>query len=161
MARTIRTAVATSFAGAAVVLMGACSEDGPQRDEAGNITESADDADVFEVRVGDCLGDFGDSAEVSEVALAPCDDEHAQQAYAVSELSDGDFPGDEAFRAEADEVCVAEFETFVGVPYAESELDYTWLQPTEESWEQGDRELVCLVYDPAGPVTGSLEGAGR
>lgn len=160
MARTVRVAAAT-FAVAATVLLGACSDDGPQRDEDGNVTEAAEDADVFEVRVGDCLGDFDDSGQVTEVSLTPCEDEHGQQAYAATELPDGDFPGEDAFRAEAGEVCVTEFETFVGLPYAESELDYTWLQPTEESWEQGDRELVCLVYDPAGPVTGSLEGAGR
>lgn len=56
---------------------------------------------------------------------------------------------------------LAEFESFVGMPYDQSALEVTWLEPTEESWEAGDRELVCMITDPAGQTTGSLEGANR
>jgi hypothetical protein len=49
----------------------------------------------------------------------------------------------------------------VGMSYDQSALEVTWLEPTEESWEAGDRELVCLITDPAGQTTGSLEGANR
>lgn len=162
MARTIRTLAAV--AGAVVALsLTACSDDGdePQRDESGQVTESAGAADIFDVKVGDCVGDFEDEDEVTDVSVVPCADEHAQEVFASAEIPDGDFPGDDALREQAQEECAAEFATFVGTPWPESELDYTWLQPTEESWSQGDRELICLVYDPAGPVTGSLEGAGR
>lgn len=161
MARTSRAAVAALAAVAAVLLAG-CSDDGdePQRDASGNVTESAG-ADVFDVRVGDCLGDFGDSEEVTDVSVVPCDQEHGQEIYATAQVPDGELPGDDDLRAQAEEVCTAEFEAYVGLPYTESELDFTWLQPTAESWDQGDRELVCLVNDPAGPVTGSLQGANR
>ncbi len=162
MARTSRVASAASAAVAAVLLLAGCSDDGdePQRDPSGNITESAG-ADVFDVRAGDCLGDFGDSEQVTDVSVVPCDQEHAQEIYATAEVPDGELPSDDDLRAQAEEVCTAEFETYVGLPYAESALDFTWLQPTTESWDQGDRELVCLVNDPAGPVTGSLQGANR
>lgn len=159
MARTIR---ATAAMGAAAALtLSACSDDEPQRDDEGNVTESADAADVYDIQVGDCVGDFGDADEVTDVSVGPCEEEHSQEVYLISEIPDGEFPGEEAFRAQAEDECVVEFETFVGVAWEESELDYTWLQPTEESWGQDDRELVCLVYDPAGPTTGSFEGANR
>ena len=162
MARTSRVAAAASAAVAAVLVLAGCSDDGdePQRDPSGNITESAG-ADVFDVRAGDCLGDFGNSEQVTDVSVVPCDQEHAQEIYATAEVPDGELPSDDDLRAQAEEVCTAEFETYVGLPYAESALDFTWLQPTTESWDQGDRELVCLVNDPAGPVTGSLQGANR
>ena len=41
------------------------------------------------------------------------------------------------------------------------ELEVQYLSPTESSWAMGDREIVCTVLDPAGPVTGTLEGANR
>ncbi|PZF84371.1 septum formation family protein [Jiangella anatolica] len=161
MARTTRAAAAVAAMVAAIVLAG-CSDDGdePKRDASGNVTESAG-ADVFDVRVGDCLGDFGDTAEVTDVSVVPCDQEHGQEIYATAQVPDGELPSEEDLRAQAEEVCTAEFESYVGLPYAESALDFTWLQPTTESWDQGDRELVCLVNDPAGPVTGSLQGANR
>lgn len=160
MARTIHVVVAVPVVIATLAMSSCSGDDEPQRDPSGNVTETADAADVFDMQVGDCLGDFTDDQEVTDVSAVPCEDEHAQQVFAISEVPDGEFPGDDAFRAQAEETCAAEFATFVGVAWEESQLDYTWLQPTEESWGSGDREVVCLVYDPAGPVTGSLEGAG-
>lgn len=162
MARTFHAAAAASAVAAAVLLSGCSGDDGePQRDASGNVTETADAADVFDVRVGDCLGDFGDSQQVEDVAVVPCDGEHAQEVYATGQVPDGDLPGDDDLQAQAVELCTTEFQTYIGLAYEESALDFTWLQPTAESWDQGDRELVCLVYDPAGPVTGSLQGANR
>jgi hypothetical protein len=156
-------ATAVMSAVVAAVLLSGCSgdDDEPRRDPSGNVTETAGAADVFDVRVGDCLGDFGDAEQVTDVAVVPCEDEHAQESYATAQVPDGELPSDDDLRAQAEETCTAEFQTYVGLPYDESALDFTWLQPTADSWEQGDRELVCLVYDPAGPVTGSLQGANR
>src|SRR5690606_39466325 len=56
VARTIRTLAAV--AGAVVALsLTACSDDGdePQRDESGQVTQSAGAADIFDGKVGDCL----------------------------------------------------------------------------------------------------------
>ena len=51
-----------------------------------------------------------------------------------------------------------EFEQFVGEAYLDSRFDFSYYYPTEASWSRGDREVLCVIYDPAGPVTGSLEG---
>jgi hypothetical protein len=163
VARTFRAAAAVSAVTVAVLLGGCSGDDGePRRDASGNVTETAGAADVFDVRVGDCLGDFGDSEQVSDVAVVPCEDEHAQEVYATAQVPDGgDLPSDDDLQAQAQETCTTQFQAYVGLAYEESALDFTWLQPTAESWDQGDRELVCLVYDPAGPVTGSLQGANR
>ena len=61
----------------------------------------------------------------------------------------------------AEEFCAEAFAEFVGVDYNESELEINLLYPTGESWAEGDRELVCLVYDPEGPTVGTLAGAAR
>ncbi|PRX92558.1 septum formation family protein [Allonocardiopsis opalescens] len=131
----------------------------PERGDDGAIAESGD-ADVFSIAVGDCMNDTT-GTEVTEVPVVPCEEPHDNEVYASIMMEDGDYPGDEAVSTQADEGCTAEFETFIGVPYAESEIYLSTLTPTEQSWASGDREILCLAYDPAGQTTGTLEGAAR
>jgi hypothetical protein len=82
--------------------------------------------------------------------------------YAVADLEDGDFPGEVAVQEASREACLGDtFEGFVGLPYDDSEILANFLYPTEESWEQGDREVVCLAFEDGIATTGTLEGANR
>jgi hypothetical protein len=146
-------------AGALVLGLGACSDE-PERDDAGAITEEGD-ADVFTLKVGDCLSDqAGATGEVSDVPVVPCDQPHDSEIYFSYLIPDAEaFPG--TFQEHVDAQCLPQFQTFVGVAYEASALDMTWLEPTAASWQEGDRELLCIVADPAGGVTGSLAGVAR
>ena len=123
--------------------------------------------DVFSIRTGDCtIEDASQTAEVTSVRAIPCDQAHDNEVYLIWEL-DGDefpadmaFPGDEVVVAAAEAGCTSSFETWIGAPYEETSLDYFPYLPGEESWELGDREVVCLAFDMNGQVTGSLEGKG-
>jgi hypothetical protein len=116
---------------------------------------------VFDVAVGDCFNaPEGDT--VSEVELVDCADPHQYEAYhAEDHPAAGADPyiGDEAMTDFADNVCLDQFEAFVGIPWEESTLNYFYLQPTAETWEIGDREILCAVYSDAGDLTGSAEGS--
>ena len=116
-------------------------------------------SDVFTLSVGDCLGEAELGSELESVTVLPCDEPHKSEIYASVTLADTEFPGLEAITAEADVRCLEGFETFTGGPWADSAYDFTYLHPTEGSWARGDREILCQIYDPAGPTTGSLEGA--
>lgn len=117
-------------------------------------------ADVFTLAVGDCFNDEGQEDEVSEVPIVDCAQPHDNEIFHVFDLEDGDYPGDDAIFDAAIAQCDAAFETFAGVPYEESALDWDPFYPTEESWEQADdREVACYIYDPDSQVTGTLEGA--
>jgi len=160
-----RLAAAATLTAAALLLSG-CSLIGDltnqtQRDPSGSVVEGNDDADVFAIKVGDCLNDATASGTVTEVPIVPCSEPHDSEAYASIQVEDGDFPGDEAIKEQADADCVAAFGDFVGVEYNDSELEYTYYFPSAESWEQGDREILCEVYDPDSQTTGSLEGSER
>lgn len=161
MARAVRPAIAGLAAIAAVagLTLTACSKE-PQRDPSGVITESAEGADVFSIKVGDCTGDLA-TGDLTELDAIPCGDPHKSEAYAAITLDDGDYPGTEAVKTQADDGCSGGFETFIGVAYDDSELFLTSLTPTEDSWAQGDREILCLVYDDAADTTGSLKDANR
>lgn len=138
-------------------LLGGSGAAAPDRDDEGAVATSAT-ADVFEMAVGDCLNE-PTGTEVYEVEFVPCDQPHDYEVFAEQTLPDGDYPTDVDTQAET--FCVAEFETFIGVPYEESTISVTWFTPTAESWESGDQLVSCIVTDPAGQSTGSLAGAAR
>jgi hypothetical protein len=127
---------------------------------AGNVT-------VDELRVGDCFNaaEFSDSAEaeVSDVDGVPCDQPHAFEVYAVADYAGDTYPAtDPQFQAAFGEVCVPPFESYVGIPYADSVLWASAITPTEEGWNDGDREFICHLHEEnATPLSESQRGAAR
>lgn len=118
---------------------------------------------VFDLEVGDCFndGDLGEGAtEVDNVPIVDCEEPHHNEVFATFDITEADFPGDAATQEIAFEGCVDRFDAFVGLPYEDSTLDVTYLYPTQTTWDDGDREIVCAVYRLDGiKVTGTLEGS--
>ncbi len=151
--------------GAAVVALSACTalgpivpDDEPVRDDDGRIIEPNEQTDAFALQVGDCLDDASAAGEVQTVPTVPCEEPHDGEIYSSHELGQSAYPGDEVVVDKAEALCLPAFEQFVGEPYLESRFDFSFYYPTDESWANGDREVLCVIYDPEGPVTGSLEG---
>ncbi len=114
---------------------------------------------VGDLTVGDCLPSVEWAEEVTDVTVVPCDQPHTDEVYLVTELPDGDYPGDTELQSRADEICVPAFEEFVGIDYDDSALDYYWYIPTKVSWSRfGDRKIHCLAFS-YDDVTGTLKGA--
>ncbi|MBW3665070.1 MAG: septum formation family protein [Actinobacteria bacterium] len=141
---------------------------GAERDDEGELVSSGT-LQVTDLQVGDCFDStidetVGETVEVQGVDAIPCGEPHRNQVYAIRELPDGadaPFPGDDAAFESSGLLCLETFEDFVGLAYEESVLDISVVYPSADTWGTGDREVVCAVYDPAGPVTGSLEDAMR
>ena len=168
-ASRLRASVTLGTIIVATVLLSGCSAldsiiaSDPERDPETQEVNEAGTADVFSLRVGDCYNDEGSTdEEISSVPAVPCSEPHDNEAYFAFDIADGDFPGDESILASADEGCFTEFEPFVGFSYEESELDFGYIFPTEASWADGDREILCTIYAvDLTQVTGSLAGAAR
>ncbi|MFJ9558207.1 septum formation family protein [Nocardiopsis sp. NPDC101807] len=123
----------------------------------------ASDTDVFNVGLGDCLNEMTQNTDdqISEVPIIDCAEPHDYEVYHVEDIAEsGEYPGDTAVQEAADTICRDAFDAWVGMAWAESGIDYTPLYPVEEGWNLGDREVLCLAYDMAGQVEGTLEGAG-
>jgi hypothetical protein len=133
----------------------------------GTVEGEGDQTDIFSIEVGDCLNDAAaDSDAVNSVPTVDCAEPHDSEVYDSVQLPDGDFPGDQAVTDQGFDACEAPFGTFVGVAYADSTLDYSIYSPTEDGWANGDREVLCIVFDidaDGNPIqsTGSLAGAAR
>ena len=52
-------------------------------------------------------------------------------------------PGDQAIDEQASDACLAAFADYVGTAYDDSELDYLYVGPDAETWDLGDRQIVC------------------
>lgn len=131
--------------------------------------EEGDSTSVFDVEPGACIKAVDEvKAQVSDLVEVPCTEPHAQEAYAVvayqpveGEADDDAFPGEEALSRFADGACAQEFAGYVGVDYLDSSLFFTYLLPSPRSWEEDDRDVLCLVTTAGEPLTESVEGTQR
>ena len=162
-----RLALASVVALAAVASLGGCAvldkifPAQAERDAETQQIAEAGQQDVFSVALGDCFNDDGAAAnsEISDLPAVPCAEPHDNEVYFLFDLPGDEFPVD--VDQLADDGCFAQFATFVGAPYETSVLDYFPIQPTVETWAEGDREVICSVFEPEVQTTGTLAGAAR
>lgn len=151
----LRRVTATLVTG---LLLAGCGAPGA-RNSSGQVTAAAT-ADAFSIAVGDCTGPIPNGS-VERLALIPCAEPHAWEAFARTELDGTEYPGARQIQDAADEFCGVEFKAFVGVSLSKSLYQATYLQPTKQTWEDaGDREVLCLVGLASGGIEGSLRGIG-
>ncbi|HEU0206640.1 MAG TPA: septum formation family protein [Pseudolysinimonas sp.] len=164
-ARWVRLIAVATIAGSALLLSG-CSlinqvTHATQRDASGTPTAANVNADVFSIKVGDCLNDATATGTVTTAPIVPCSKPHDSEAYASITMKDGAFPGTDAVKAQADQACPDAFPDFVGIAYNDSTLSISYYYPTSDSWANGDREILCTVYDDGVKTTGTLKNAKR
>lgn len=123
--------------------------------------ENAATIPVTDLQVGDCFN-AADETEITEVAGVPCTHAHAYEVYHVADHHSSTFPTDAEMEAIFADLCVASFEAYVATPYATSEIYASMITPSESSFEDGDREYVCYLFDLADDtLTTSQRGAAR
>jgi hypothetical protein len=120
------------------------------RDDSGEIVGSGD-LDVWTLQVGDCFDDPADLDDVVfDVAALPCSEPHDNEVFSLVPIA-GTFgetyPGDAALQEYSYEACIGEpFDSYVGTDYLDSSLEVFTFTPSDESWDEGDREVVCVLF---------------
>ena len=132
-----------------------------RRGDDGALT-AAGNVGVDDLRAGDCFN-TGDAVEISDVDGVPCTEPHEYEVFHVTDHEgDGTFPSEPELDVIFAQACEPPFETYVGEPYATSEIWGTMISPSEESFGDGDREYICVLYDPENAaLTTSLRDANR
>ena len=142
-------------------------DDGDDDAEAENTTTTAagEPVAVNRIDVGTCFNDAADEGalDYTELAVVGCDEPHDNEVYHLFDApGDGAYPGNEEIATVTQQGCLEAFEPYVGKPYTESSLLILPIPPTEVSWDAGDREVVCAVYDAdRAELTGSMRGSAR
>jgi hypothetical protein len=117
---------------------------------------SSTPANDFEA--GECTNDDL-TGSVSEIDTVDCDDEHTAEAFAQFDLDDGDFPGVDEVNEQATEGCQGDrFEEYVGTDYDSSIYIASSINPSEDSWDSGDRTVICVI---SGSTEGALDGSAE
>jgi len=118
---------------------------------------------AFNVEVGQCV-QLPDGSTISRVEVVECTAEHDGEVYHIEKLTDKERPSEDWLNMRMESICSNAFEGYVGIPYEESELDYTILYPSPGSWEQGDREIICFIISGEGTdvqLSGSMKGSNK
>lgn len=122
---------------------------------------AVDEGDCFDTHVEE-------SSLIRAVWLLPCSERHDYEVYASFDY-DGDvqyrhpeYPGRTVVQDQAERRCYELFEPFVGVRWVISGLDIRTWWPSETSWDNGDRRILCAVTptDRSGMV-GSQRGSAN
>jgi len=124
------------------------------------------------LQIGDCFNETDDSdtgstdgtgtRQIGDVEIVDCSAPHVYEVYSNHQITQSTFPDRDTMRSEAQTVCRDTFETYVGVPYEQSQYSASYLTPRESSWTRGDRTITCTIKSGDGsPVTGSLKGAAQ
>jgi hypothetical protein len=115
---------------------------------------------VFALEVGMCYNGAIDGG--ATVETVECSEPHENEVYALFEYTETDvFPGDAVMEEYAADVCLPAFEGYVGVAYEVSEIYAGTGYPSSDTWDNGDREIVCSLNAQEGLLTGSMKGANR
>jgi Septum formation len=112
---------------------------------------------------GQCFDDssFTSSAVTAgQITAADCAAPHDAEVYKVLDMG---FPPGEPYPSEdqiiglGDAICEEGFAGYVGIAYLDSQWEYGYYMPSEESWTKyDDRRVVCYL---AAPLLNKLEGS--
>jgi hypothetical protein len=135
-------------------LAGATAKPAPVVKGDGFIT--AETPGILNIEGGECFDDPAYDRGANEILVLyrPCEESADNQAYGFLHAADG--PWDQAkLRDFAWDGCRAAFVrrwTSTSV----SNLDFYPILPTEETWADGDRTVMCAVYNPTGRLADSV-----
>lgn len=119
------------------------------------VAACSDEGNVFTLAEGDCFSG-SPTGEVSDVDTVECTETHDNEVFSTFEVEDqgDDFPGAEVINGLATEGCLDEVDGYIGTPIEETDFEVNFLTPSEESWGNDDREIVCILVSPE-PTDGS------
>jgi Septum formation len=167
-ARTALVILVVCAVGAALAVVALLALDGGEDDaEAGNTTTTpaGEPVAVDRIEVGTCFNDAGDEGafDYTELSVVDCEAPHDNEVYHLFDAPGGAaYPGDDQIGQVTRDGCLSAFEPYVGKPYTESAFAILPIPPSETSWDGGDREVVCAVYDAGRrELTGSVRGSAR
>lgn len=120
------------------------------------------------LQIGQCLNQnrvesmSSGAPAMPTVTIESCALPHESEVYHRSNLTYADYPGDDVVISEAETRCTDSFEPFVGVSPDQSSLAVAYYGPTADTWAAGERTVLCMIGEAAGPTTvTTLRGAAR
>lgn len=132
------------------------------------LTACGDEVVFVDLQAGQCFDNPQiEGSTLTDVDVVDCDEPHLAEVFARLRVDGGDeFPGNAAVAAVAD-TCTAEpFSSYVGSDYNASIYYSHSVSPTAETWEAGDRHVMCILSDnpdllASSQIEGSVRNSGQ
>jgi hypothetical protein len=112
-------------------------------------------AAVFKLRPGQCVNSGSDALSFT---LMSCSKPHDAEVFATFALTGSAWPGDATVQQEAGNGCASRLGSYLNPQLANAGLAQEYVYPNESAWKAGERDVVCEVSSPTGPLTGSVRG---
>ena len=104
---------------------------------------------ILDLAPAHCYDDAStDEGNVEAVILRECNAPHESEAYYQFDVAGDDaasFPGTDKLAEVASAECLRQFTDYVGISAQASTLQVWHYFPTEDSWTQGDRSILCSL----------------
>ena len=116
---------------------------------------TAETTGVLNIEAGECFDDPVYSRRAADVVVyyRPCEETADNQSFGFIRVADGPFDRP-ALTALAWTTCGQRFAR-LWPDAAARDLDLYPVLPTAETWADGDRTVMCVVYNPRGKLAGS------
>lgn len=168
MPRTaLRTTTAALAIAALVGLTGCSSLFGPQRDDAGKVTEAAK-LSIGRLQIGDCFnssvsGQAGatEDTEVEQVVtVVPCNEPHTDEVAVKGNLTGDKLPTGSALEEQVGKICDAAFAKYIGVEsIADTDIMYFMYTVQNDSEFKTDKSVTCAIgLEDGGELKRSAKG---
>jgi hypothetical protein len=109
--------------------------------------------EVIDAGTGTCFNGF------EEPEIVACASAHEGELMGVANMTDGDYPGRSAVEEEAERECGDHLESYITDADKRGEYGVSYSYPSAESWEGGDREIICVLSSKTDePLEGSQRG---
>lgn len=170
--------LATVVVGVVLLVTTACGGDeGPAGDTSSSTPSttttlprppSAELTAITEVEDGSCFDTHSETSSMTRaVWIVPCAERHDYEVYSTFDYEGPEigyrhpaYPGEKVIQDQAERRCYEGFEPFVGTRWTVSKLDIRTWWPSEASWLEGDRRILCAVTPTdRTPMTGSRRGS--
>lgn len=127
-----------------------------ERDRATGNVVGAGSVTLDELRPGDCMNGIEESSLQLSADVVPCDQPHEGEVFATFDLTTAELPPPEALVEMAETECADHLNGYASEEAAAS-LELFYFHPTEGSWSEGDRRIICVATHPD-RRTGSIRG---
>lgn len=129
------------------------------------VAGACSDRDFVPLEVGQCLPDGAnvEGERAQRLTIVNCAERHRYEVFAVERLDppSEDWPGENLVTLNAENRCIGAIEAATGLKAKDTpdDVELVHVDPTEDSWRGGDRDVECLFrWDE--PTTDTLVQAG-
>jgi hypothetical protein len=145
--------------GLVLALAGCSGDDGAEDASSPPPTTTGPEAptSLYDVGIGDCFSGLDRTRDL-RIRVVPCRRRHQAEVYGAFDLDNRRFPGADVLRRQVATRCAQDFAGYTGEPVGPgTNLAFTEVVPTVDSFAAGDRRALCIALGPDGaPLEGSI-----